>query len=93
MSDSEDIEDITPSNQNQQQPDPNAGLHPLFWDSIPDNAEEDPNYIALKALDDETTPEERAENFKVRAGSCAQQQCQPGMAWGGSSMRSALPPV
>lgn len=67
MSDSEEIEDITPNGQQQQQ-DPNEGLHPLFWDSIPDNAEEHPDYIALKALDDETTPEERAENFKVRQG-------------------------
>lgn len=70
MSDSEEIEDITPNGQLQQQ-DPNEGLHPLFWDSIPDNAEEHPDYIALKALDDETTPEERAENFKVR---CTRQE-------------------
>jgi hypothetical protein len=61
MSSSEDeIEDITP-----QAEDPNAGLPALFWDTIPDNAEDHPDYIALKALDDETTPEERAENFKV----------------------------
>lgn len=62
MSSSEDeIKDITPQNAE----DPNEGLPALFWDTIPDNAEDHPDYIALKALDDETTPEERAENFKV----------------------------
>jgi hypothetical protein len=46
--------------------DSNAGLHPLFWDAIPDGAEEDPNWQALEALKYESTLEERAENFKVR---------------------------
>lgn len=63
-----DVEDITPANNNAQADDPNAGLPALFWDSIPDNAEDHPDYIALKALDEETTPEERAENFKVGCG-------------------------
>jgi hypothetical protein len=60
MSDS-DSEDITPS----QPADDNADLPALFWDSMPDNPEEHPDYIALKALEEESTPEERAENFKV----------------------------
>lgn len=62
MSSSDDeIGDITP----QPAEDPNEGLPALFWDTIPDNAEDHPDYIALKALEDESTPEERAENFKV----------------------------
>lgn len=58
----DEVEDIIP-----QQPadDPDAGLPALFWDTIPDNAEDHPDYIALKALEEESTPEERAENFKV----------------------------
>jgi hypothetical protein len=40
-------------------------LPALFWDSIPDGAEEHPDYVALQALAEESTPEERAENFKV----------------------------
>lgn len=59
MSDS-DSEDITPS----QPVNDNADLPALFWDSMPDNAEEHPDYIAMKALEEESTPEERAENFK-----------------------------
>lgn len=60
--DSDDEVDITP----QQQPeDEHANLPALFWDSMPDNAEDHPDYIALKALEEESTPEERAENFKV----------------------------
>ncbi|GAX82003.1 hypothetical protein CEUSTIGMA_g9431.t1 [Chlamydomonas eustigma] len=46
--------------------DSNAGLHPLFWDAIPDGAEQDPNWQALEALKNESTLEERAENFKVQ---------------------------
>jgi hypothetical protein len=60
MSDS-DSEDITPS----QPADDDANLPALFWENMPDNAEEHPDYIALKALEEESTPEERAENFKV----------------------------
>jgi hypothetical protein len=61
MSSSDDeVEEIRP-----QQEDPNAGLPALFWDTIPENAEYHPDYIALKALEEETPPEERAENFKV----------------------------
>ena len=39
--------------------------HPLFWDELPEDAESDPNYAALLALAEESTPEERAANFKV----------------------------
>jgi hypothetical protein len=46
-------------------PDDNEGLHPLFWDALPSGADEDPAFAALKALDDELTPEERAESHKV----------------------------
>ena len=60
----DEVEDITPQ---QAADDPNAGLPALFWDTIPDNAEDHPDYIALKALEEESTPEERAENFKVSA--------------------------
>jgi hypothetical protein len=45
--------------------DDNAGLHPLFWDAIPESAEKDPTWQALEALKEESTPEERADNFKV----------------------------
>jgi hypothetical protein len=47
--------------------DDNKGLHPLFWDALPEDAEDDPLYAALKAVDDEVPPEEKAESFKVRA--------------------------
>jgi len=41
-------------------------LHPLFWDYIPEKAEDDPCYMGTQALTyDESTPIEQAENFKV----------------------------
>eukprot|EP00882_Tetradesmus_deserticola_P022029 GHRQ01023907.1.p2 GENE.GHRQ01023907.1~~GHRQ01023907.1.p2 ORF type:complete len:129 (+),score=48.80 GHRQ01023907.1:337-723(+) len=61
MSDS-DCEDIAPS----QPADDNASLPALFWESMPENPEDHPDYIALKALEEESTPEERAENFKMQ---------------------------
>ncbi|KAF6259158.1 hypothetical protein COO60DRAFT_1622080 [Scenedesmus sp. NREL 46B-D3] len=61
MSDS-DCEDIAPS----QPADDNANLPALFWETMPDNPEDHPDYIALKALEEESTPEERAENFKTQ---------------------------
>ncbi|PNW80046.1 hypothetical protein CHLRE_08g375650v5 [Chlamydomonas reinhardtii] len=45
--------------------DDNKGLHPLFWDALPEDAEDDPLYAALKAVDDELSPEEKAESFKT----------------------------
>ncbi|KAI8468871.1 MAG: hypothetical protein J3K34DRAFT_454284 [Monoraphidium minutum] len=39
-------------------------LPALFWDEMPDNMEEHPDYLALQAIADECTPEERADNFK-----------------------------
>lgn len=36
----------------------------LFWDEMPDNAEENPDLAAINALIDESTPEERALSFK-----------------------------
>eukprot|EP00879_Flechtneria_rotunda_P026899 GHRR01028743.1.p1 GENE.GHRR01028743.1~~GHRR01028743.1.p1 ORF type:complete len:282 (+),score=86.70 GHRR01028743.1:112-957(+) len=58
---SSDEEDITSA---KQPVDDNAELPALFWDSMPENAEEHPDYIALKALAEESTPKERAESFK-----------------------------
>lgn len=43
----------------------NNDLPILFWDEMPDNYEENPDYIALQAvLTEDTTPESRAANFK-----------------------------
>eukprot|EP00775_Hariotina_reticulata_P012859 gene12859-12986_t len=62
MDSDDEVDNIT-----QQRPeDEHANLPALFWDSMPDNAEEHPDYIALKALAEESTPEERAENFKTQ---------------------------
>ncbi len=61
-------DDSSDDEREKQQPkliDDNAGLHPLFWDALPENAEEDPAYTALKAIDDELTPDQKSENFKV----------------------------
>ncbi|KXZ56097.1 hypothetical protein GPECTOR_2g979 [Gonium pectorale] len=46
--------------------DDNKGLHPLFWDAVPEDAESDPAYAALQALDQELTPGERAESYKTQ---------------------------
>jgi hypothetical protein len=62
-SDDSDVEDITP----QLAEDENASLPALFWDTIPENAQDHPDYVALKAIEEESTPEERAESFKVRS--------------------------
>lgn len=62
LSDDSDVEDITP----QLAEDENASLPALFWDTIPENAQDHPDYVALKAIEEESTPEERAESFKVR---------------------------
>lgn len=42
----------------------NKDLPALFWDEMPENAEEHPDMVALQALIDESSPEERAGNFK-----------------------------
>jgi hypothetical protein len=60
-SDDSDAEDIIP----QLAEDENASLPALFWDTIPENAQDHPDYVALKAIEEESTPEERAESFKV----------------------------
>jgi hypothetical protein len=44
----------------------NADLPALFWDSMPEGAQQHPDMMALEALKEECTPEERAETFKVR---------------------------
>jgi len=43
-----------------------ADLPALFWDAMPDDAEAHPDFLALQALAEESTPAERAENFKVQ---------------------------
>jgi hypothetical protein len=58
---------------NEQQPRPskpeidnsNMELPAIFWDSMPENAEEHPDFAAFKAIEDECTPEERAGSMKV----------------------------
>lgn len=42
----------------------NEDLPALFWDELPDNPD-NPDVAAIKAIMDESTPEERAESFKV----------------------------
>lgn len=63
MSDSDDEQSKQP-----QPLDENADLPALFWDALPENAEEHPDFAAIEALKAECTPEERAENYK--AGLC-----------------------
>ncbi|GLC40844.1 hypothetical protein PLESTB_000016500 [Pleodorina starrii] len=46
--------------------DDNKGLHPLFWDALPEDADQDPTFAALKALEEDLPPEERAENYKTQ---------------------------
>jgi hypothetical protein len=40
-------------------------LPALFWDTLPQDASNNPDFLALEALKEECTPEERAETFKV----------------------------
>ncbi|CAD7703396.1 unnamed protein product [Ostreobium quekettii] len=42
----------------------NEELPALFWDETPERPEEHPDYAALEALREESTPEENAENYK-----------------------------
>eukprot|EP00878_Enallax_costatus_P030282 GHUV01032957.1.p1 GENE.GHUV01032957.1~~GHUV01032957.1.p1 ORF type:complete len:285 (+),score=43.68 GHUV01032957.1:425-1279(+) len=63
MSSSDSEEDITPK---KALIDENAELPALFWDNMPDNPEEHPDFLAMQALAEESTPEERAENFKAQ---------------------------
>lgn len=62
MSSSDSEEEVTPK---KHLLDENAELPALFWDAMPENPEEHPDFIAMQALAEESTPEERAENFKV----------------------------
>lgn len=43
----------------------NEDLPAMFWDALPENAEEHPDMAAIQALLAESTPEELAENFRV----------------------------
>lgn len=63
MSSSDSDEDITPQ---KHIIDENADLPALFWDAMPENPEEHPDFVAMQALAEESTLEERAENFKVQ---------------------------
>eukprot|EP00959_Pyramimonas_sp_CCMP1952_P209614 4385603-Pyramimonas_sp.AAC.1 len=47
----------------------NEELPSLFWDSKIDDPE-NPDLLAMEALMDELTPEERAENYKNRGNDC-----------------------
>jgi hypothetical protein len=40
-------------------------LPALFWDSMPENPEEHPDYAAFQAIEEECTPEERAASHKA----------------------------
>jgi hypothetical protein len=42
-----------------------ADLHPYFWDTIPENADDHEAKMAMDALLEEDSPEERALNYKV----------------------------
>lgn len=42
----------------------NEELPALFWDELPDDPN-NPDVAAIKAIIEESTPEERAESFKV----------------------------
>jgi hypothetical protein len=49
-----------------------GGLRPeevpsLFWDELPENLENNADMLAIQAIIDESTPAERASNFKVWA--------------------------
>ncbi|MEW5307249.1 MAG: hypothetical protein WDW36_009657 [Sanguina aurantia] len=44
----------------------NADLPAIFWDSMPETAEQHADYAGLQAMAEESTLEERAENFKVQ---------------------------
>ena len=41
-----------------------ASLPALFWDEMPEDPNAHPDFMAMQALAEECTPEERAENFK-----------------------------
>lgn len=43
----------------------NADLPAIFWDSMPETAEQHADYAGLQAMAEESTLEERADNFKV----------------------------
>jgi hypothetical protein len=64
MSDSDSEAGPSDRPQNPDQLD-NQDLPALFWDTLPDNVEQHPDYVAMQALAEESTPEERAENFKA----------------------------
>lgn len=88
-----DSDDETPSQPKRTLVDDNAGLHPLFWDAMPEEAEKDPTWQALEALKEESTPEERANNFKVGRRWNEEppvQRSQEGAAGGSKGSRAAL---
>lgn len=65
MSDS-DIEVIPNPNMKPSQPSDlcNQDLPAIFWDEMPENAEDNPDMAAINSILEESTPEERALNFK-----------------------------
>lgn len=50
----------------------NEDLPALFWDEMPSNASEHSDMVALQALNDETTPKERALSFKEQGNRALQ---------------------
>jgi hypothetical protein len=50
-------------------------LPALFWDENPEDAENHPDYAALKALEGEMTLEERAASFKACSQICSAPVC------------------
>jgi tetratricopeptide (TPR) repeat protein len=69
MSDTEDSDDgkkAAAANTKNDADENDEQLPALFWDTMPDDPESHPDFAALQALAEESTPEERAENFKTQ---------------------------
>ena len=60
----------------------NEDVPALFWDTLPEEDSENPDAAAIRAIIEESTPEERAEGFKVRLQVHCEQlaygKCEPG---------------
>ena len=61
-------------------PKPPGGIDPsevpaLFWDELPEDESENSDAAALKAIIEDTSPEERAEGFKESAAVCQLRLC------------------
>jgi len=65
-SDSEDMEEVQCNNGPPKPELDNMELPAMFWDEMPENASDHPDYMAMEALRAECTPEELANTAKVR---------------------------